>query len=127
MFAELKHTIEAELGISLSLEKLFGADIDGIAEEMLGQIETAAHSMDGTASLERLRDRKYAPASYSQEQIWLIQELVKAARRAHTATAGFEIVVLEGTQPRTGAIRYGRERRQDRSATRGMFTTSTRR
>ena len=77
---------------------------------------------DGDRSLTR-RD---LPA-YSSRGIWLIQELVKAARRAHTATAGFEIVVLEGTQPRTGAIRYGRERRQDRSATRGMFTTSTRR
>ena len=75
MLAELKHTIEAELAISLSLERLFGADIDGIAEDMLGQIETASYSTDGVSSLERVRDRKYAPASYSQEQIWLIQEL----------------------------------------------------
>ncbi|HEY2234110.1 MAG TPA: AMP-binding protein, partial [Candidatus Angelobacter sp.] len=75
MLAELKHTIEAELAISLSLERLFGADIDSIAEDMLGQIETASYSTDGMSSPERVRDRKYAPASHSQEQIWLIQEL----------------------------------------------------
>ena len=50
-FAELKHTIEAELAISLSLERLFGADIDGIAEDVLGQIETASCSTDATGSL----------------------------------------------------------------------------
>src|SRR5262249_40155102 len=75
MLAELKHTIEAELAIGLSLERLFGADIDSIAEDMLGQIETASYSTDGMSSPERVRDRKYVPASYSQEQIWLIQEL----------------------------------------------------
>ena len=75
MLAELKHTIEVELTISLSLERLFGADIDGIAEDVLGQIETAAYSTEGMGALERVKDRKYFPVSYSQEQIWLIQEL----------------------------------------------------
>ncbi|HEY6249857.1 MAG TPA: AMP-binding protein, partial [Candidatus Angelobacter sp.] len=37
MLAELKYTIEAELAVSFSLERLFGANIDGIAEDMLGQ------------------------------------------------------------------------------------------
>ena len=75
MFAELKHTLEAELTISLSLERLFGADIEGIAEDVLGQIETSSYSADGMGSLQRVKDRKSFPASYSQEQLWLIQAL----------------------------------------------------
>jgi amino acid adenylation domain-containing protein len=87
MLAELKHAVEAKLAISLSLERLFGADMDGIVEDILGQIETASYSTDGTGSLERLNDRKYAPASYSQEQIWLIQELFPETSAYNLPTA----------------------------------------
>ncbi|HEV2960501.1 MAG TPA: AMP-binding protein, partial [Candidatus Angelobacter sp.] len=87
MLAELKHTIEQELTISLSIERLFGADIDGIAEDMLSQIETASYSTDGIGPIERVRDRKHVPASYSQEQIWLIQELFPETSAYNLSTA----------------------------------------
>src|SRR5438270_6276982 len=87
MLADLKHAMERELAISISTERLFGADVDGIAEDLLSQIESATYSKEGNSPLERIRDRKHIPASYPQEQLWLIQQLFPETSAYNLATA----------------------------------------
>jgi amino acid adenylation domain-containing protein len=72
---DLRHRIETDLHITLSVRDLLDANIDAIAAAILLQVESAPKESAARAEFRSMDRPALVPLSSSQEQVWLIQRL----------------------------------------------------
>ncbi|HEY6351944.1 MAG TPA: AMP-binding protein, partial [Candidatus Angelobacter sp.] len=75
MVFELKRRIERELEVIVPVEKLLGEDIASVSDSIWKQIESKVQTDSGSHRLRLGARPSLIPLSYSQEQVWLMQEL----------------------------------------------------